>query len=452
MAVHVIDALLTRDRQGSQEMRDIFDEQATIQRWLDVEAALARAQATCGIIPAWAAEEITAKAKLQNLDMKKYKERFDRIFNPGVPFVHTFQDACSEEAREYIHVGFATQNVGDTALALQIRDAIDLIHRKLTGIEARLVEIAREHKETVMAGRTHGQHGTPITFGFKVAVWVSEIRRHLVRLEAARKSACVGLAGGPIGTMAFTGPIGLKVAELMMEDLGLEVPEIHARTSGDHLAEFVSLLGMIGMTLHKIAREIYSLQRTEIDEVQEPFRKGRMGSSSMPQKKNPSMCMNIMRNGRLIAANVPLALEYMSQEHEGEGTNSEMITAVIPESCVLLGGSLNLMENVLSDLVIKPENMLRNLEQMNGMICAESLMKALSEKMGRQQAHQKTFELAMLAYNTGTPFKDVVQADEEVRRHLSVSEIEKALDYREGTGLAAEMVDRILAGSSSTPQ
>ena len=444
MAVHVIDALLTRDRQGSKEMRDVFDEMNTIQKWLDVEAALARAQAKLGIIPAWAAEEITNKAKVENLDMEKYKERFDSIFNPGVPFIHTFQEACSEETREFIHVGFATQNVEDTALALQIKDAIIIINAKLESILVYLTKIAKEHRDTVMAGRTHGQHGTPITFGFKVAVWISEIRRQLMRLRASKKQVCVGLAGGPIGTLAYNGEVGFKVMELMMADLELGVPEIPARTAGDHMAEFTCLLGMIGMTLHKIAREIYSLQRSEIDEVQEPFRSGRIGSSSMPHKRNPSMCMNIMRNGRLIASNVPLALEFMSQEHEGEGTNSEMTTAFIPESCVLLGGSLNLMESVLSDLVIKPESMKRNLNLTNGVLSSESLMKALGEKIGRQKAHHKVFELAMQAYKTGTPFNQVVQADEDVRRHFSETDVMALLDYAQGTGLAAEMVDRIL--------
>ncbi|HPT82773.1 MAG TPA: adenylosuccinate lyase [Limnochordia bacterium] len=444
MAVHVIDALLTRDRQGSKEMREIFDEISTIQRWLDVEAALAKAQAKLGIIPEWAAQEISAKAKVEYLDLDKYKERFDRIFNPGVPFIQTFQEACSPEAREFIHVGFATQNIEDTALALQMKQALGVIRAKLESIQGHLVRIAAEHRDTVMAGRTHGQHGTPITFGFKVAAWVSEIRRHIARIDDLASHACVGLAGGPIGTLAFNGEIGLKVMELMMEDLGLAVPEIPVRTVGDHIAEFTFVLGMIGMTLHKIAREIYNLQRSEIDEVQEPFRKGRVGSSSMPHKRNPSMCMNIMRNGRLMAANVPLALEFMSQEHEGEGTVSETAAAFIPETCVLLGGSLNLMENVLSDLVIKPEHMKRNLELTHGMISSETLMKALSEKIGRGQAHHKVFELAMQAYQTQTPFHQVVKADPEVQRYLSAEEIDMSLDPAQGIGLAREFVDRIL--------
>src|SRR5687767_4885711 len=280
------DSFYLLDRYGSPAMRAIWDDRRMIQRWLDVEAALAAVEAELGLVPRSAAREIARKARVELLDLPAMKRDFDVTWNPVMPLVDAMRRALSPAAGRYVHWGATSKNIMDTGTALQIRVSYAVVLAELDALSNVLARLARRHRDTVMAGRTHGQHALPVTFGFKAAVWLDELLRQRERLLESRRRVLVGEFGGAIGTLAALGRKGLLVQKRLMRRLGLGVPLIPAKTAGDHFAEFFILLAMLSATLGKIAQNIYNLQQTEVDEVTE-FVDGKVGSSAMPHKLNP---------------------------------------------------------------------------------------------------------------------------------------------------------------------
>src|SRR6185436_13639408 len=273
------DSFYLRDRYGSPAMRAIWDDRMMIQRWLDVEAALAAVEAELRLIPKAAAREIARKARVELLDLRAMKRDFDVTWNPVMPLVDALRKVLRPAAARYVHWGATSKNIMDTGTALQIRDSYAVVLAELDALSDVLARLARRHRDTVMAGRTHGQHALPVTFGFKAAVWLDELLRQRERLLESRRRVLVGEFGGAIGTLAALGRKGLQVQKRLMRRLGLGVPLIPAKTAGDHFAEFFILLAMLSATLGKIAQNIYNLQQTEVDEVTE-FVDGKVGSSA----------------------------------------------------------------------------------------------------------------------------------------------------------------------------
>ncbi len=394
----MIDSPLFGDLFSTEEMRKIFSDETTIQKWLDVEAALARAEAKLGIIPKKYAEEITRKARVELIDMAEMKRQLFHTHHPIMPLIRCFQKVCDPPAGEYIHWGATTQDIMDTGAVLQLKEANAAVVRELTETRRLLGDIAQRYKNTVEAGRTHGQHALPITFGYKVGVWVAEVKRHLKRIEEMSPRVFQGQFAGAVGTLASIGDPGFKLQELMFADLKLTIPEIAWHTARDTMAELVCVYAMIGSTLAKVTNEIVGLQRTEVAEVEEPFHMGKVGSSTMPHKRNPMMCEGVIALSKLLQNQVAPALADMIAENERDQRGWMAEWAFLPDTCCLLGGMLSWTNKVISGLVVYPENMTRNLDALHGLLLSEKVMLALGERMGRQAAHEVVYELSMEAF------------------------------------------------------
>ena len=433
------DSFYLRDRYASPAMRAIWDDRMMIQRWLDVEAALAAVEAELGLVPRTAAREIAQKAHVGLLDLRAMKRDFDASWNPVMPLVDAMRRELTPAAGRYVHWGATAKNIMDTGTALQIRDSYAVVFAELDAIADVLARLARRHRDTVMAGRTHGQHALPVTFGFKAAVWLDELLRQRQRLLASRRRVLVGEFGGAIGTLAALGRKGVLVQKRLMKRLGLGVPVIPAKTAGDRFAEFFLLLAMLSATLGKIAQNIYNLQQTEIDEVTE-FVEGKVGSSAMPHKLNPVASGSVVLLGRLLRARAGPALDYIHSEWEDDHRQGETAWSFAPEVCLLMGAQLALGKRLLGSLVVKPENMLRNLERSGGAVLSEAVMMALARRIGRDRAHALVLEIARAAREEKAPFAGAVRAHPDVRRHLKPREVEAALQYRNSLGLSGFFV------------
>lgn len=438
------DSFYLRDRFGSAAMRTIWDDRAAIQRWLDVEAALAAVEAELGIIPRASAREIARKARVELLDLHAMKRQFDATWNPVVPLVDALRRVLRPAAARWVHWGATSKNIVDTATALQIKDSYAVVLAELDAIADVLAELAVRHRDTLMAGRTHGQHALPVTFGFKAAVWLDELMRQRERLLASRPRVLVGEFGGAVGTLASLGRQGLRVQKRLMKRLGLGLPAVPAKTAGDRFAEFFLLLAMLSATLGKIAQNLYNLQQSDVDEVME-FVDGKVGSSAMPHKLNPVASGSVVLLGRLLRARAAPILDYIHSEWEDDHRQGETAWSFAPEVCLLIGAQLTLSKRLLSTLVVKPENMLRNLEGSGGSVLSETVMMALARKMGRDLAHALVLEISRDAAERGLPFREAVAAHPDVRRRLTSRSLAAALDYRNSLGLAGHFVDEVVA-------
>lgn len=446
MASHIIDSVFFQDLYGTAEMRAVFDDLNLLQMWLDTEVALARAEAELGIIPAEAAKEIAHRARAENLDTTRIKQLIDQTVHPIVPLIRVLADACDGDAGEYVHWGATTQDIMDTANILQLKLAIAIFERRLALLTETLAELARRYRDTVMAGRTHGQQALPITFGFKLAVLLAEVERHQERLEQCKPRLLVGQFAGAVGTLASVPEQGLAIQRRMMELLGLGVPRIAWHTARDAIAEFTALLGMIAATVGKIAHQVILLQMTELDEVQEPFNEGKVGSSTMPHKRNPMLCEATLALAQLVVKIVPSALDAMGHEHERDWAREHMEWAFVPEACIMTDGALYLITRVLQGLRVNPDKMARNLNELDGMMMSEEVMLVLAQKVGRQTAHEVVYTCAMRAVDDGKPFRSTLSEHPVVAKHLSPDQLKELLDPRKYTGLAAEFVDRVVGG------
>ncbi len=448
MPASAFDSFYFKDRYSSPAMRAIWDDRTMIRRWLEVESALAAAEAGLGLIPRAAAREIARKARVEAIDLRAMKREFDRTWNPVMPLVDALRAKLSPEAARFVHWGTTSKNIIDTGLALQIRDTYAVVFRALDAIEKALAHLARRHRDTVMAGRTHGQHALPVTFGYKCAVWLDELMRQRERLVASRPRVLVGELGGAVGTLAALGRPGLRVQARLMKRLGLGVPRVPTKTAGDRFAEFFLLLGMLSSTLGKIGQNVYNLQQTDVDEATE-FVEGKVGSSAMPHKLNPVASGSVVLLARLLRARMGPALEYVHCEWEDDHRQGETVWSFAPEVCLLLGAQLELLERVLRTLVVKPAHMRRNLERSGGVVLSEAVMMALARKIGRDRAHALVLAISRDALARGVPFREAVAAHPEVRGQLGAKRIAASLDYRNSLGLAGFFVDRVLAAHAA---
>lgn len=442
MSASVIESSLFKDIFGTDEMRKIWDDLNTVQKWLDVEAALARAQAKLGIIPEAYANEISKKARVELIDMDELKRGIDKTTHPLMPLVRVFRTVCAGDAGEFIHWGATTQDIMDTGLVLQIKESLELVEPCLSAVNKTLKHMASEHKDTVMAGRTHGQHALPITFGYKVAVWQKEIARHLTRLEQVKKRVLIGQFGGAVGTLASMGSRGLEVQELMFRELGLEVPDIAWHASRDSLAELVCVLGMISATLGKIANEVVTLQKTEYGELEEPFEMGMVGSSTMPHKRNPMTSESVVAISKMVRCNVPLAIEAMVGEFERDMRTWQTEWKFVGESFILLSGAIRSINRVLQRLYINVGQMRSNVYMTKGLILSEAIMLKLGEKIGRQKAHDLVYKICMKAYEEDMPLQDALMQEPSILGELTPQEIEAIMDPVSYTGLSSYFAEK----------
>ena len=439
----VFDSDIFRDAFGSQAMRAIFSDRATIARYVEVEVALAAAEAKVGVIPKQAAAAIARLAHAEAIDVAKLKAETDLVGYPIVGVVHQLAKQCGEAGR-FVHWGATTQDIMDTATVLQIRDALALVEADLAALDTTLAALAKKHRDTVMAGRTHLQHALPVTFGYKAAVWRGMIVRHRQRLQELQPRVLVGQFAGAAGTLASLGDKGLAVHDALMDELQLGRPPTPWHVARDGMAETVSLLALIAGTLGKIATDVMLMMQTEVGEAFEPFVPGRGSSSTMPQKRNPIACEFIVAAAKIVRQQAGLMLDALAADHERATGPWQLEWAAIPQACIATGGALRQSRFLLEGLIVDPVRMRRNLDLTGGLIVAEAVMMALAEHTGRGAAHDIVYGACRAALDTGSTLLEELQRLPEVTRHFDKKRLAELTDPVNYLGSAGAMVDRAL--------
>ncbi len=431
-------------RYGTPEMLKIFEEEARIQKLLDVEAALALAHAEVGNIPSKDAENIASMASTKYVKVERVKAIEREIKHDLASLVRALSEVCGPSGA-YVHLGATSYDIVDTANALQLKDALDVIEEKLTSFKSVLQKQALKYKDTVMIGRTHGQHALPITLGFKFAVWGYEINRHLERLNECKKRVLAGKISGAVGTQAGLGEHAERIQALVMKRLGLGTAEISTQiVQRDRYAELVCIYAMIASSLENFATEIRELQRPEIGEVFESFEvKKQVGSSTMPHKQNPETCERVCGLARIVRSLALPALEDMVTWHERDLTQSSAERFILPESNILLDYILTLMCDIVANLRVDSERMLQNLSLTRGRAMSEAVMMALTKKgVNRQEAHELLRKLTIQSAVENKDFKQVLLKDKFVSGKLSEKEIDQALNPQNYLGTAVKQAEK----------
>ncbi len=435
----------TASRIGDPGLRALYKIENRWQAWLDVEVALARAQAALGIIPAEAVEPIARAARFDKMDRARIDEAFARTAHTIVPLVWELSRLAGEPHGGWVHWGATTQNITQTGDLLVLRQAHGIFLRQIHDALGAMADLAERGADMPIAARTHGQHAVPATFGFKIAVWIDELLRHVERFEQAAPRIFMAMLGGAAGTFASLGPQGPAVQAGIAKHLGMTPMNVPARTIGDHVAENICLLGLLAATCSKIGREIFTLMKTEFGEVEEPVPPGTVGSSTMPQKRNPKLCQDIIAAAAEIRSLVPLALESMMTEHEADRTTSLMIDSAEARACIATGDMLARLTTVLRGLTLNPTRMRANLDLSGGLIVAEAVMLELGAKLGRQHAHDIVYDAAQAATTEGKSFSALLAADQRVTAHLDRKAIDALLDPTAYTGLCGDMARQAAA-------
>lgn len=442
MPISVLESAIFKDMFGTPAMREMFDDAATVRRYVETEVALARVQGKLGVIPQAAAQAIEARADARAIDLQVLKAETEIVGYPILPLVHQLSKLCGPEG-EYLHWGATTQDIMDMATVLQIRDALAIIDADLQALDEILDQMAERYRDAPMAGRTHLQHALPITFGYKAAVWLLMIRRHRERLEQLRPRVLVGQFGGAAGTLASLGDQGLAVHAALMEDLGLEAAPVTWHVARDGLAEAVQFLGLVTSSLGKIALDVMLMMTNELGEAFEPFVKGRGASSTMPQKRNPISCELMWSASKTVRQHAGLALDAVLQDFERATGPWHIEWSAIPEAFVLTAGSLNQAKFMLAGLEVDTARMRRNLDLSGGLIVAEAVMMGLAPHIGRQTAHDVVYDACRIAATSGRPLAAVLIEDDKVASKLDRSAIEQLCDPARYLGAAPQMVDRM---------
>ena len=444
MSTGMFDSFFTR-YWFSEEARHIWGDAATLQAWLSVEAALARAQAELGIIPAAAAQTIAAKADVSAFDLERLSREIAFAQHPFVPVLRQYEEICGEPAAGYIHWGATTQNIFDTATSLQMFRSHRVLTDHLDAAIDALCQLAQEHRTTVQPGRTHGQHALPMTFGFKLAGWIDELDRDCARLNERLAPSFVASLGGAIGTYAAMGDKGREVEARMAAQLGLQPAGVPMRSSYDRVSDYVSALGLLAGTAQKIAQDVVFMQRTEIGEVEEAFHMGKVGSSTMAQKRNPSTALMLASLARMMRARVPMALEAMVRMDEGDSSATNVTDAQLPEIAVIAASIAESLGKLAGGLVVHPQAMRRNLDLSNGLIAAEAAMMRLTEVMGRHQAHHLLYEAAQRTVAEKLPFMTAIREHPLLAAHALPDGFAEALDASAYVGQSAAIASETVA-------
>ena len=449
MPVSVFDMQSLQHLWGTDELRTIFGEENRIQKWLDFEAALASAQAELGLIPAAAAKEIASKAKVEHIDIAAMSAEIRRIKHSLVPALKQLQAACSKENGEWVHYGATTQDVVDTGVALQLKEFHAVAMRDLQAVARELARLAVAHRDTPMAGRTHGVQALPITFGHKCAVWLDELGRHHERLVQAAPRVLVGMLAGAVGSQASLGPKAIELEALMLKKLGLGVPTISWAPARDRFTEYTGLLAMLGSTLSKIGNELFNMQRNEFGEVEEGFSEGKLGSSTMPHKRNPTSAENLAGLSRPLRYNAAMMVEGMVQEGERDGIAWKMEWKALPECCLIAGAMLFQARNLLAGLKVNADVMAANLDRMRGYLLSERVMLELSDRVGKQTAHEWIYEASMHGITQKLSFADAMRQHAGLGQLLADDEIRDMTDPAAYLGQCGASVDRVVAAQAA---
>ena len=404
-------------------MTSVWEPQNRYATWLRVELLASEAWAELGVVPREALAVIQERA---SFDLNRIQEIEREVRHDVIAFVSAVAERVGPEAR-YLHFGLTSYDVVDTALALQLQQAADILLEDLEALRLVIADLAQRHKRTIMVGRTHGIHAEPVTFGLKLLLWYSEVERNLDRLRRAKESVAYGKLSGAVGTFAH---LPLSVEVYVCARLGLKPAPISSQIlSRDRHAEFMLTLALIGTSLDKFATEIRHLQRTEVREVEEPFVEGQKGSSAMPHKRNPVACEQVSGLARLLRSYAQASLENVPLWHERDISHSSVERVVLPDATILLDYLLVRFREVMEGLRVYPDQMRHNLELTGGLVFSEAVLLALIGKgLSREEAYRMVQRHAMKAWESHEPFKPLLLVDPEICRHLSPAEVENCFD------------------------
>ena len=411
------------DRYTRPDMGRIWSEETKYATWLRVELAVCEAYARRGRIPPEALARILAKARI---DIGRIQEILVRVKHEMIALLTSLEEDLGEDSR-FVHIGLTSSDVWDTATALQLRDAADLLIAGQERLRRVLGDLALRHKDSVMVGRTHGVHAEPITFGLKVAVWYAEAERNLERLRRAQAAIAVGKLSGAVGSFAHVDP---DLEEEVCRALSLApAPASTQVIQRDRHAEYCAALAIAGASLEKIALEIRGLQRTEVLEVEEPFGEGQKGSSAMPHKRNPELAERICGLARLLRTNALAALENVALWHERDISHSSVERVIFPDSTILLDYLLDLTASVLEGLRVDPARMIENFDRSHGLVYSQRVLLRLTEAgLARQVAYELVQGLAMRAWRERRPFFDLLASEPAVTRHINAEELKACFE------------------------
>jgi 3-carboxy-cis,cis-muconate cycloisomerase len=429
---------------GTSAMRETFSSRRRLRAMLEVEVALARADALVGVIPAPAAEAIAAAADVDRLDLGAIVASTQNVGYPVVPLTKQLAQLAGDAGR-YVHWGATTQDIVDTASVLQLGEAFALLEADLTATVIALARRAEEHRDDVMAGRTHLQHALPVTLGYKIAVWLAPLIEHLERVREARERVRVVQFGGAVGTLASLGTRGREVTIALAEELDLQVPDAPWHVDRSAFVEAACAIGLLCGSLAKFATDVVLLMQTEVGEVSEPHAPGRGGSSTMPQKRNPIASEYVLAAARGVHALVPLMLQAMAGDHERSTGPWQSEEIALPQIFVLASAACAQARAIAEGMTVDRDRMRRNLDATGGLIVSEAVAMALAERLGHARAHALVERASSSAIAEGRPLLDVLAETGEVTAYFDRGALERLLDPARYTGEAGAVVDRVLA-------
>lgn len=445
---HIVDSLFYSGGYTTAEAKQVFCDLRRLQRWLDVESALALSQAEIGTIPESAARELEKTARLDLFDLEAIKADIAKTGHSLIPLLNAWQNVTSPEAGKYIHFGATTQDIQDTAQSLEIKDSYVIIERDTNRIIQQLAGLAEKYRNLVMIARTHGQQALPITLGAKIAVWLDEMIRNGDRLENCRDRVLASQLFGGVGTMAAFGDNGIELLNRFSSRLGLAAPLCCWHTARDRLAEMLSTMAILAGTLGKIANEICQLARDEIGEIEEPFHMGKIGSTTMPHKRNPELCEQVVVLAKLVKNNAALGFEALLNEHERDYRAIRLEWVAITDASLYVCGALSLMQSILQNLIVHEERIRQNVNHAASLIATEALMFRLAKKMGKQAAHQLLYEISMEARSTAKPLIDLLASHPDIKSIFTLDDLRKAIDPGQHIGLAGQLTDQVVRNAT----
>lgn len=443
MASHVIDYLILGNNFSTSEMRAIWSEQNRLEKQVAVEVALAKAQGELGVIPCDAADAIVAKADASKLSIEQIAKQAAKAKHSLMSTINALQDQVGD-ASQFIHYGATTQDIVDTATVLQLKQSFAIIERDTKLVACELKKLAKQYQYLPMVGRTHGMQALPTTFGFKLAVWLDEFVRHLQRLSEIKQRVLVGNISGAICTYAAMGKLGVQVEARTLTLLDLNTPNIGWQAARDRFSEYASVIALISGTLGKMGNEFYNLMRTEINEVEEPFSDGKIGSTTMPHKRNPAALEGLASLTAPLLKSVALIHESMKVEHERDAMSWRAEWIALPEINLYLSSQLQTALAVLQGLKVNAERMLTNLTLQNGLLLSEKVMFEIGKRLGKQTAHRLVYQSAMQAFEQNKTFKAVLLADPILNKEFTEDELDSWLEPVNYVGLAPEKVEQVI--------
>ncbi|MEJ2632835.1 MAG: adenylosuccinate lyase family protein [Acidihalobacter sp.] len=426
------------------ETRWIFSDLRRLQRWLDVEVALAQTQSEIGMIPEEVGDILASTARIERLDLDAIGDDIASSGHSLVPLLRAWQKTLPPTAAQYVHFGATTQDIQDTAQSLEIAESLDLIERDLLAVVVELARLAEENRDTVTIGRSHGQHALPTTMGLKFAIWLDETLRNLERLRVCRRTVCVAQLFGGVGTMAAFGRFGVDLLERFAGRLGLRAPDVAWHTARDRVAEFLSTLALVSGGLANIGNEIVQLAKTDVGELAEPFELGNIGSSTMPHKRNPELSERVVVLARLVKQTASLGFEALCNEHERDYRAVRLEWVAIADAVLHTAAALELMKKILSGLVVNYERIAANVEEAAQNICSEALMFQLGSRLGKSAAYQVVYDAVFLGREANGSLVDRLLEDMRVAGHFDRDALIDTVTPANHLGSAGRLIEGVV--------